>query len=93
MENYLSGRGAGEDLNSSSKDSSFRPFLSQSSSIPIEQITNEPSLSQEGDSQVIFDEKDCPKVEVISVDQKPRQIVIYLDDGRLLKIDCEYSEC
>ena len=40
--------------------------------------------------EVIFDEKDCPKVEVISVDSKPRQIVIHLPDGRLLKINCEY---
>jgi hypothetical protein len=92
MENYLSGRGAGEDIDLSKGDSSFRPFLSQPSPSPVEGNTTEPSLSSEGKSQIVFDEKDCPKVEVISVDQKPRQIVIHLNDGRLLKINCEYSE-
>jgi len=90
MENYLSGRGAGEDIDLSKGDSSFRPFLSQTSSSSNESNPAEPNLASEGESQVIFDEKDCPKVEVVSVDQQPRQIVIHLDDGRLLKINCEY---
>ena len=92
MENYLSGRGAGEDIDLSKGDSSFRPFLSQTSSNSNESNTAKSNLVAEGESQVIFDEKDCPKVEVVSVDQKPKQIVIHLDDGRLLKINCEYSE-
>ena len=92
MENYLSGRGAGEDIDLSKGDSSFRPFLSQASSNSNESNLAEPNLASEGGSQVIFDEKDCPKVEVVSVDQQPRQIVIHLDDGRLLKINCEYPE-
>ena len=92
MENYLSGRGAGEDIDLSKNDSSFRPFLSQAPSSSNESNLVEPNLASEADSQVIFDEKDCPKVEVVSVDQQPRQIVIHLDDGRQLKINCEYPE-
>jgi hypothetical protein len=92
MENYLSGRGAGEDIDLTIGDSSFRPFLSQASQSSNESKTTEQVLASEGESQVIFDEKDCPKVEVVSVDQKPRQIVIHLEDGRLLKINCEYTE-
>ena len=63
----------------------FRPFLSQPSNGQIEASQSEPDIENEGKSEVIFDEKDCPKVEVISVDSKPRQIVIHLPDGRLLK--------
>ena len=73
-------------------DSSFRPFLSQAPSGSNDSNLAEPNLASEGESQVIFDEKDCPKVEVVSVDQQPRQIVIHLEDGRLLKINCEYPE-
>jgi len=92
MDNYLSGRGEGGDVDPSSGDSSFRPFLSQTSSGKIESSKTEAELSSECESQVIFDEKDCPKVEVVSMDSKPRQIVIHLDDSRLLKINCEYPE-
>ena len=89
MENYLTGREGGNNIDVSGADSSFRPFLSQ----PSEDTTTvNPELENvpQGQSEVIFDEKDCPKVEVISVDSKPTEIVIHLDDGRLLKINCVY---
>jgi hypothetical protein len=56
MENYLSGRGAGEDIDLSKGDSSFRPFLSQTSSSSNDSNPAEPNLASEGESQVIFDE-------------------------------------
>jgi hypothetical protein len=88
MENYLTGREGGNNLDVSTKDSSFRSFLSE----PTDSQTTSADLEpvEEGISEVIFDEKDCPKVEVISVDSKPSQIVVHLEDGRLLKINCEY---
>jgi len=90
MDSYLTGRGGSDNLEVSSGNPSFRPFLSQPSNGQIEASQSEPDIENEGKSEVIFDEKDCPKVEVISVDSKPRQIVIHLPDGRLLKINCEY---
>ena len=88
MENYLTGREGGHSFEASKKDSSFRSFLSEATDSPITSVDSE--SAEQGVSEVIFDEKDCPKVEVISVDSKPTQIVVHLEDGRLLKINCEY---
>ena len=49
MENYLSGRGAGEDIDLSKNDSSFRPFLSQAPSSSNESNLAEPNLASEAD--------------------------------------------
>ena len=90
MENYLTGRGGKDDINFSDVDSSFRPFLSHPTNDQVEPNVDEVNLESEGSTEVIYNEQDCPKVEVISVDSKPKQIVIHLPDGRLLKINCEY---
>ena len=90
MDNYLTGRGGSDGHKVSNGDTSFRPFLSQTDKDQVEPNLNEPNLESEGTSEVIFDQQDCPKVEVLSVDSKPKQIVIHLPDGRLLKINCEY---
>lgn len=92
MENYLTGRAGVDNLKVSDGNSSFRPFLSQTESPSNESPLSEIDLNSGAQSEVIFDEKDCPKVEVLSVDKKPRQILIHLEDGRLLKINCEYGE-
>lgn len=42
------------------------------------------------ETEVIFDEANCPKVEVVSEDNIPQKIVIHLEDGRLLTIGCQY---
>ena len=46
--------------------------------------------SKEYESEVIYEEKDCPKVEVLSTDGVPAKIVIHLQDGKLLEINCLY---
>ena len=92
MDNYLTGRGGSDNIEISKEDSSFRPFLSQPNTGNIEPTVSETDLEAEGHSEIIFDEQDCPKVEVISVESQPRQIVIHMPDGRLLKINCEYPE-
>jgi len=42
------------------------------------------------ETEVILDEANCPKVEVVSQDNIPQKIVIHLEDGRLLTIGCQY---
>ena len=90
MENYLTGRGGNDDIKLSEVDSSFRPLLIHHTNDQVQQNADEENLESEGSTEVIYNEEDCPKVEVTSVDSKPKQIVIHLPDGRLLKINCEY---
>jgi len=89
MESYLTGRGYKESTKE--LDSTFSPYgQSSKDSVAADQspITTPTDLS----SEVIFDEKDCPKVEVKSLDGKPSEIIVHLDDGRILCIQCQYPE-
>ena len=57
------------------------------------QSNNDTSKSVEDSdvsSQVIYEEENSPLVEVVSVDGSPREIVITMLDGKILKIACDY---
>ena len=90
MQSYLTGRDADKSSNEDSIPS-FRPFLSVDSE---QNSQNKPEQNDSADhnpsSEVIFEEADCPKVEVLSEDGVPQKIVIHLQDGRLLEIACKY---
>jgi hypothetical protein len=88
MESYLAGRGhtSGSD---SAQDSEFRSYLNDGSKQVGDPVDASDS-AQDEQVEVIYDQADCPKVEVVSVDGKPRRIVIHLPDGKLLEISCEY---
>ena len=89
MESYLKGRGFKE--NSKTLDTSFTPYGKSDQDAPSE--SSPPEVTPENlSSEVIFDEKDCPKVEVKSLDGKPSEIIIHLTDGRILCIECQYSD-
>jgi hypothetical protein len=79
MESYLKGRGYKDELN---KDSSSKK---EPETPPTEPVEVNPAQKE-----VIYEQENCPKVEVVSVDGKPTSIIIYLQDGRLLEIDCVY---
>jgi hypothetical protein len=90
MQGYLSGRGINSDSENGIKPS-FRPFLEKNTSDVQEmgsQLAGNPESTLE--TEVIFDEANCPKVEVVSEDNIPQKIVIHLEDGRLLTIGCQY---
>ena len=86
MESYLKGRGYKDDLK---KDSSFESLLDTSKKT-LETPQPDPVEVNPAQKEVIYEQENCPKVEVISVDGKPTSIVIHLQDGRLLEIDCVY---
>ena len=88
MESYLAGRGhtSGSD---SAEDSGFRSYLNDGSK-QVGNLVDTSDSPQDEQVEVVYDQADCPKVEVVSVDGKPRRIVIYLPDGKLLEISCEY---
>ena len=87
MESYLAGRGHSE--NDSSEDQGFRSYLDDSPK-QVAPPTDASESSQDEQVEVIYEQADSPKVEVVSVEGKPRRIVIHLPDGKLLEISCEY---
>jgi hypothetical protein len=86
MESYLKGRGYKDELK---KDSSFESLL-ESPKKGAETPLSDPIEVNPAQKEVIYEQENCPKVEVVSIDGKPTSIVIHLQDGRLLEIDCVY---
>ena len=89
MESYLTGRGdSSGDVLPGSEEEGFRSYLDDD---PKQVISPAESDVQENEQvEVVYDEANCPKVEVVSSEGKPRRIVIHLPDGKLLEISCEY---
>jgi len=91
MQNYLSGRGY-DDGAKADTPSSFRPFL-EKNSIGGGDGNSQNEINakvNELDSEIIYNEANCPKVEVLSEEGVPQKIIIHLEDGRLLEIGCRY---
>ena len=89
MESYLTGRGDSPgNVLPASEDDGFRSYLDD----PPKQVTppSESDAREDEQVDVVYDEANCPKVEVVSSEGKPRRIVIHLPDGKLLEISCEY---
>jgi len=87
MESYLAGRGHSES--DSSEEEGFRSYLDDSPK-RVATPVDAPESSQDEQVEVIYEQADAPKVEVVSVEGKPRRIVIHLPEGKLLEISCEY---
>lgn len=88
MQSYLSGRGGIKEDGDGSSHSQFRPFLQNKNTDQTDAVDD--LSAKEFDSEVIYDEANCPKVEVLSEDGVAQEIVIHLQDGRILKIQCQY---
>ena len=91
MESYLSGRGNESSSNSGNSVPEFRTL----SEIVTRNPDNEAEKKAEKDNatstqEVIYSDGDSPVVEVMSVDGCPREIIVHMNDGRLLKISCNY---
>jgi hypothetical protein len=89
MESYLTGRGdSTENTLPSPEEQGFRSYLGDAPKQVMSPA--EPDGRQDEQVEVLYDEANCPKVEVVSSEGKPRRIVIHLPDGKLLEISCEY---
>jgi len=89
MESYLTGRGdSSENILPADEEEGFRSYLDDDP----KQVAPpaEPDGKENEQVEVVYDEANCPKVEVVSSEGKPRRIVIHLPDGKLLEISCEY---
>ena len=83
MQSYLSGRGGIKEDGDVSAKSQFRPFLQ---SKDTEQTDTVDDLSgKDLESEVIYDEANCPKVEVLSEEGIAQEILIHL---RLVRHCC-----
>ena len=91
MENYLSGRNNEVSSTPRASSSDLRS-LSEMASDSAQLIEKQNAEVQQGDVQVetVYSEGDSPVVEVLSVDGCPQEIIIHMNDGRLLKIACNY---
>ena len=90
MESYLTGRGdssLAEGLKQ--EDDQFRSYL-QDDPKQVQSQGTVPQDGQEEQVEVIYDQANAPKVEVVSTDGRPSRIVVHLPDGKLLEISCQY---
>ena len=95
MESYLAGRSDSNVQALTEQESSpFRSYLDK-------QPDAEPALEEQfedtlpdpvevGESEVLYEEEQGPKVEVVSVDGRPVRIIVFLESGRRLELNCEY---
>lgn len=92
MEHYLSGRGNfGDSAQESGEGEEFRSLLDQEEgALPPQEASAEPNVSVEGETQLLYEEEAGPKVEVVNVDGRPAQIIVHLESGRRLELNCEY---
>ena len=98
MENYLTGRtDSGHPALEDESDSAFRSYLEQESgtSSNVTSDSSEKNLPVDpppdpGETALLYEEDGGPKVEVVSIDGRPVQIVVHLESGRILELNCEY---
>ena len=91
MDNYLTGRNKDSKTNLDGTISEFRSLTDMANnSAQLIQDQNNQTNDVEVERQTVYSEGDSPVVEVLSVDGCPQEIIIHMNDGRLLKIACNY---
>ena len=98
MENYLTGRtDSGHPALEDESNSAFRSYLEQESTISSntasdssEQNLHVESPADSGETAILYEEDGGPKVEVVSIEGRPDRIVVHLESGRILELNCEY---
>lgn len=71
--------------------SEFRSLTDMANnSAQLIQDQNKEANDVEVERETVYSEGDSPVVEVLSVDGCPQEIIIHMNDGRVLKIACNY---
>jgi hypothetical protein len=91
MQSYLSGRGANiGDGKSDDPSGSFSSYLAD----PAKQhsISSPPESESEevAEKEVIHTDESGIKIEVVSVDGTPTNLLVHIPDGRVIDLSCEY---
>jgi hypothetical protein len=92
MHSYLSGRGSNIDnIDSEKAGDSFSSYLAdpskQHSSVPLPEETPSEADAQ---TDVIHTDETGIKIEVVSIDGTPSNLLVHIPDGRVIDIKCEY---
>ena len=91
MDNYLTGRNKDSKTNLDGTISEFRSLTDMANtSAQLIQDQNKQANDVEVERETVYSEGDSPVVEVLSVDGCPQEIIIHMNDGRVLKIACNY---
>ncbi|MAK46991.1 MAG: hypothetical protein CMI24_07035 [Opitutae bacterium] len=91
MDNYLTGRNKDSKTNLDGTISEFRSLTDMANnSAQLIQDQNKEANDVEVERETVYSEGDSPVVEVLSVDGCPQEIIIHMNDGRVLKIACNY---
>jgi hypothetical protein len=90
MQSYLSGRGANIDDVKSDDSGSFSSYLAD----PGKQhsISSPPESESEKavEKEIIHTDESGIKIEVVSVDGTPTNLLVHIPDGRVIDLSCEY---
>mgnify|MGYP006140005397 CR=1 FL=1 len=92
MQSYLSGRGTSiENVVSVDGSNSFSPYLSD----PSKQHDNMPKSEViqndvNSDTEVVHEDESGIKIEVVSVEGVPTNLIVHIPDGRVIDIGCVY---
>ena len=92
MQSYLSGRGADiKDADSEKTNGSFSSYLpapnkQQAISPPSEMSPNHQDL----DKAIIHEDESGIKIEVVSMDGIPTNLLVHIPDGRIIDLNCQY---
>lgn len=91
MDNYLTGRNKDSKTNLDGTISEFRSLTDMANnSAQLIQDQNKEANDVEVERETVYSEGDSPVVEVLSVEGCPQEIIIHMNDGRILKIACNY---
>ena len=91
MDNYLTGRNKDSKTNLDGTISEFRSLTDMANnSAQLIQDQNKEANDVEMERETVYSEGDSPVVEVLSVEGCPQEIIIHMNDGRILKIACNY---
>jgi hypothetical protein len=92
MQSYLSGRGSSvENVESDDGSSSFSSYLGDPSKQHSANVASEVVQNDvDAETDVIHEDESGIKIEVISVDGSPTNLIVHIPDGRIIDINCVY---
>ena len=92
MQSYLSGRGSNMGVSDfEGTAGSFSSYLSnpdkQHSLVPPSETSQN---DQDVEKEVIHEDESGIKIEVVSVDGIPTNLLVHIPDGRIIDLSCQY---
>ena len=92
MQSYLSGRGANiQDEDSEKTAESFSSYLTDPSKkhtiAPNSELTQK---NEDLEKKLVHEDESGIKIEVVSADGIPTNLLVHIPDGRIIDLSCQY---